>query len=884
MSSTPPRSYLVFSVEQADRITLIPNNQFPPAYKPIILSCVHAPKVAHMGHSQDLARDEPFSHEAREFVRKKIIGKKVIFLRDDHIEVMNRESGRLLLDDEDIGVSLACMGMCTIVQTKGLARYQELLSEAHDQAKKQGLGIHSEDAQKHVRRLLTHPPADPSGLFFDYKEKPLRVLVEKVLSGSSILCMIPEINQIIVLHFTGIFVASAKDPSKNSFGLKAKFHTEIYLLHRTVTIMLEDVLPQKQYLGSVVSGKNVFSEDLLRLGLAKISNSLNKTSYGDALISSEKKAQKLNIGVWEQEPKPGTEMGTLADDMQKSESRKEFDAQVIQIISGDTVILLRDKQTTKVTIVNVRANRTFHRAVAADGIETEVTYDYFAWEAREFLRKLVIGHTVEVKVEYVRSNPDTEDDVRVYATIKLKENGQNVGAMLVGMGLASVRVSVKSNSENIDLLRACEQKAKKAKLGFHNPTKISDKKIIELYKLSEKRAKHFHGTLQTEVSSSGSVRFAAFVDTILSPTHFRIFIQRLSIFMNFKISGIITHHETQDKNADLTADTAYMFTLQNIQGHDVDIEVESMDKYGNFVGNVFLNGENYAVGLVRKGLASLSKIFKNQYDDLLREAENLYLQSQEPSPVKDLDNIGSLHDDAFAHTSSVYLNHSQDLIPIMLTEIENCNLFYVCTLDSRTSRKRRQIDLLLDNYVDDKTHYYPKEDLEVVIACFSEDNRWYRATVAKVSDDEFDVRFIDYGNAERRTSANIRAMINDPVLKETPPLAREGRLAFVQQIPEQFSREAEFLFREYCSVPSLYARAEYVIDGIQYYSIFSKPEIESASEFLLREGFATIDQDLYELHSGTLRKNLQNLSAVELAAKADGNGIWQYRSPSAMSF
>ena len=879
-----PKSYIVFSVEQADRITIIPNNHFPPSYKPIILSCVHAPQVAHMNHNQEYTQDEPYSYEAREYVRKKLIGKKVIFILDDHIDAMNRESGRLLLNDEDIGVSLACMGMCTVVHSKGLAKYQELLKEAQEQAKKQELGIFGKNAHIHVRHVLPHPPKNPREMFSLFKEKPLRVLVEKVLSGSSILCMVHEINQLVVVHFTGIYVSSTKESSQDSLAHQAKFHTEIHLLHRTISLILEDVLQQKQFLGSVVSGGNVFSEELLQKGFARISNSLNKTSYGEKLIAAEKKAQRAKLGVWKEAPTSPPEVLAGTDTVSQNGTRKQFEAQVIQIISGDTLILLRDNQTTKVTIANVRASRGYQRLPAKEGMETIIIYESYAWAAKEFLRKLVVGQMVTVKVDYVHNNPEAQNDIRVYATLKLKDSEQNVGAMLVGMGLASARVSMKNNSENVDLLRACELKAKKAKLGIHGAAMQPEHSVFELFKLSENRSKHFYESLQNEVKSSGSVRFSSFIDTVLSPTHFRVYVEKLAILMNFKISGIITHHETLDKDAELTADSAYMFALQNIQGQDVDIEIESMDKYGNFVGNVFLHGENYAVMLVRKGLASLSKIFKNQYDGLLREAENFYKLSRELSPQKDFDNIGSLPKESTSQNPYVYLNHSNELVPVMLTEIENCNLFYVCTLDGRTSKKRRQIDAMLDSFIDDGIYYDPKDEFETVIARFSEDKRWYRAVVTDLCQGEYFVRFVDYGNAEKRSAVDIRRMTGDTLLKETPPLAREGRLAYIQPIPDQFAREAEFLFREYCSVPSLFARAEYIIDGIQYYSIYSKPDIESASEFLLREGFATIDKELYELHSNSLRKNLQILSAVELAAKADGNGIWQFRSPSAISF
>ncbi|KNH05285.1 hypothetical protein XU18_3689 [Perkinsela sp. CCAP 1560/4] len=872
-----PEVFRVYSVEQADRITLISSNQFPPKLKTIILSCISAPKVAHMNHNQELVADEPFAYQAREYVRRSIIGKRVVFIHDDKIEALHRESGRLLLNEhEDIGVSLACKGMCTVVHKKGLGKYQELLLEAQTQAKKQEHGIFSPDASTYVRNVQAHPPADAAALFSLHKEKQIRVLVERVLSGSSILCMILESNQLIVVHFSGIFVPPLKDSAPDSIAHKAKFHTEVNLLHRTVTLVLEDVLQQKQFLGSVVSGKNVFSEELLSHGYAKISNSLNKTSFGEKLIAAEKKAQRECLGVWDDVALAGIDRERSVS---QSDTKKEFDALIIQVISGDTVILLRDCKTTKVTIANVRASRSYKKVMHGDGMESEIVYDYYTWEGREFLRKLVIGKTVRVKVDYTRSNTGPDGEVHVYATIKLKEDGQNVGAMLVSMGLASARVSLRNNAENVDLLRACEQKARKAKIGLHNPGAIlEDHSVLELSKLSDKRAKHFLGLLRGK-SLTGGTRLSAYVESVLSPTHFKLYVEKIKAFMNFKIAGIVTHQETHDKDAGIATDDAFMFALCNIQGHDVDIEVQGIDKYGNFVGSIFLYDENYAVILMQNGLAKLSEMFKGKYEDLVREAEKLSMKSRNLVPQ-----IAAQSGNAGGEESCMGLVPSSDIFPVMLTEIESAHLFYVCTLDSQTLTKRDMVEQKLELYEEDHRLYNSVKANEIVLARYSLDSRWYRAIVKKICLDECDVRFIDYGNGERRTAVDLRKMVDDALLQETPALACEGRLAFIQCIPEQFEQEAEFLFREYCSVPSLFARTEYILNGTRYFSIFSEPGKESASEYLLREGFAILDHDLYELKCASLRKRLQDHSAIEKAARADGNGIWQYRSPSAMSF
>ena len=70
------------------------------------------------------------------------------------------------------------------------------------------------------------------------------------------------------------------------------------------------------------------------------------------------------------------------------------------------------------------------------------------------------------------------------------------------------------------------------------------------------------------------------------------------------------------------------FVSQKCLQHDVEIEVENVDKVGGFVGSLFVHGENLAVALLAKGLAHIHEYsadesnYVNQLYGAEREAKS----------------------------------------------------------------------------------------------------------------------------------------------------------------------------------------------------------------------------------------------------------------------
>ena len=158
---------LVKAVNSGDYLTLTKGGK---DYN-IFLASVSAPK---MGSSSRV--EEPFGFEAREFLREKIIGRKCDFYPEYNFG--GRDYGSLILDGENMGISIVKAGLAKVLERKGAlptsTKYDELI-EAQNEAKGKKIGIHatgdSKYLEKHTRNVtyFSETGYNPAKLFEETK-------------------------------------------------------------------------------------------------------------------------------------------------------------------------------------------------------------------------------------------------------------------------------------------------------------------------------------------------------------------------------------------------------------------------------------------------------------------------------------------------------------------------------------------------------------------------------------------------------------------------------------------------------------------------------------------------------------------------------------------
>ncbi|CAI7990392.1 Staphylococcal nuclease domain-containing protein 1 [Geodia barretti] len=110
---------------------------------------------------------------------------------------------------------------------------------------------------------------------------------------------------------------------------------------------------------------------------------------------------------------------------------------VKQVLSGDTVVIRGQPcggppPTRTIALSNILAPRLARRGNPNVEGSLDTVDEPFSWEAREFLRKLLVGKEVKFVVEHKATN-------REYGTIWVAANGCNVADQLLNEGLVEVR-------------------------------------------------------------------------------------------------------------------------------------------------------------------------------------------------------------------------------------------------------------------------------------------------------------------------------------------------------------------------------------------------------------------------------------------------------------
>ena len=106
-------------------------------------------------------------------------------------------------------------------------------------------------------------------------------------------------------------------------------------------------------------------------------------------------------------------------------------------------------------------------------------------------------------------------------------------------------------------------------------------------------------------------RMTAVVEFVASGSRFRVYIPRETCVITFLLAGITCPRAARPlpggggtSEAEPWGDEALAYVKEMIMQLEVEIEVENIDKGGNFIGWCFVDNTNISVGLVEEGFAS----------------------------------------------------------------------------------------------------------------------------------------------------------------------------------------------------------------------------------------------------------------------------------------
>lgn len=679
--------HVVFSVDNPDRFTLIGSRTDENAanLRQVELSYIECPRQGYRRSGGDFSEDEPFARKAVELMRNTFLGKQVRFKEDYNVPSLQRTGGQLQLVEG--GVDASCLllreGLAAVPskQPTGMnaalyKKYFDLMKAAF--ADRKGIFASNKEQAKHTHHMYNMPSEKLVEMGNQLIGMTLSVTVERVLSAASLIIMSAETfgdAQVPVL-FSGITTRGVEE----EIAAAAKFFTEKYLLHRTVTAHVDGVDSFKNILISIVntnsgsqfSASAYFQVELLSRGLCKISSSLATSGARvEDLLKAEEDAKKARKGIWKDYVPPveavssvitvsatpsaenGNDAHTLSAGAEGAGSHggftspagavptfdtegkpgpsytglTTFSGKLIQVIHGDTLVI-RDnetKQQIRVGLAGLRCHKSVTRDKDGNAPECRVTYADYTWEAKEFIRRKYVGEQVEVKVVYARIVPPTTE-LRPAAIVKHASTGVNLGAALLEEGLAIFFLGKNGICPCASEYQAAEAVAKGAGSGIHagesaNPRPTT---ILELSHLGETRSRYYLSFLQRGMQGNRPPVHRAVVDVVINGNSMRAYIPKENFQIPIRLAGVIAPSGSFSPGlpCDPYFEECRDFVVDLVQQREVSLQVFAADRPGNFITAVILkDGTNLSVALVKAGLATCGNADRLPFQNALEVAE-----------------------------------------------------------------------------------------------------------------------------------------------------------------------------------------------------------------------------------------------------------------------
>lgn len=273
--------------------------------KRINLSSVRGPR-------QNEAAEVPFRDEAKEFLRKRLIGKQVRLSIDGsrpaNAEYDAKEVATVTVADKNIGLQLVQEGWCSVIRhkredTDRAPNYDELLL-AQEKAKEEKKGMWSgkpAKAKQYADASESLPKAKMqiAGL---QRQKKIPAIVDFVKGGGRFVILVPRENIKLTFVLGGIRAPkSARNATDKGepFGKEAHELANARLNQRDVEINVQDIDKTGGFIGELFVGGQSFAKILVEEGLATVHQySAEKSGNATELLAAEQRAKEARRNMW----------------------------------------------------------------------------------------------------------------------------------------------------------------------------------------------------------------------------------------------------------------------------------------------------------------------------------------------------------------------------------------------------------------------------------------------------------------------------------------------------------------------------------------------------------------------------------------------------------
>jgi staphylococcal nuclease domain-containing protein 1 len=841
----------------------------------ITLSGILAPKLGR-GRAGAGAQDAPFAWAAREFLRQRLVGQQIYFVINHKDETTSREFANVTFQGEDLATLLLKSGLVSVKPAKdGKAPPErKALLDIEAAAKAAGAGQWTSDrsiATTQVRIVNWEP--DARALFEKHRGFPLPAIVDQVRDGSTLRCeLLGErgvlSHVMITLYLAGLrapnvplsedFIKRQRENKKKAgnddedderpisntkaepLAKEAQQFTEMRLLNREVDVILQGIDAFGHFFGTVRFHRGNISLKLLEKGFAKVvAWSARLTGEADKYISAQSQAKAAKAGIWED-----YEGG---DEKEDNIEGKAVSVRVVEVSSGDTIKVVDEKgNETRHPFASIRAPRM-------GNARRDEPAQPWGWEAREYVRRSLIGRTVQMIEEYTRElRPNTGEvkrgkkaapapaaEIQRYVTVIY--NKENISEQLVLRGLANVirHRPEEPRAIDYDLLQSAEAKATEAKKGQHGKTTFQ--RVTDLSSRGGDDRKTTSGSRASSyLNDLKNSEFEAVVEYVFSGSRLKLYVPSHGILVSFVLGGIQTKAPKDD--AFPIGDNAASFTKELVFQQTVRVTVDSLDKGDSFIGAISIGDVSLGVRLLQEGLAT---VYRSGPADQARASYTGPYDAAEQQ-AKDakrgwwVDHVAG-SDDGIAAASG-----EGKMYTVQVTEIKDAATFYVHVKGDPNVEDVEAKVKAFNEDVKDAPEDFKVSAGDIVAAKWGVEGQepsYYRVKIERViGNDKYRVFFIDYGNSDVVTLDTLRPLTEG--LAELPAIARSCQLAGVMAPFQhsEYSEQASYAFNDLAMGKELLARVEVVRDDQWLVTLNTESTPVSINAQLVSEGWVKLQK------------------------------------------
>lgn len=882
MSTSAPYFASFKSALSGDTLVLTPpNNPMGQQERIVNLAWVSAPHMKKEG-------DEAFAFPARDHLRRLCLGQQIKVHNQYTIPNTSRQYVTAeLRDGTKLPESMVEAGWLKVREEAGKREDDEVLLDRIEK-----LRLLESDAKTNKLGLwcgksglidVDYEITDADGFLKEWKGKTVDGRVERVITGDRLLVRLLLSEQKHMQLMTLLAGIRAPATERNvggqvqpaeEFGNEARAYVETRLLQREVKVVVIGISPQRQLIANIIHPtRGNIAEFLLSDGLARC-NDFHSTLLGDkmpTLRACEKKAQSQKLRMHKNFVSKASGAGG------------NLDMIVAKIISADTIIVrTKAGDERRINFSSCRGPRTTDPAEAP-----------FRDEAKEFLRKKLIGKHVNVSIDGHKPAADGFE-ARDVATVT--EKGKNIGLQLVQEGWCSVIRHKKDDidrASNYDELLAAQDTAQQAKKGMWSGKPNKAKQYTD-YSTSVKDATRMLQTLKRQR------KIPAIIDFCKSGSRFTILIPRENAKITMVLAGIRAPKAPRatGEGGDSFGQESLDFANRRCNQRDCEIDIFDIDKMGGFIGNLYLGRESFAKVLVEEGLAEVHSYSaeKTGNSELIvsekkaKQTKKGIWHDYDPAQDEDVEIVDSEPIELIDAAASI-TQRPKDYRDIFVTHVDENGRLKIQEIGKGTAALETMMNSFRKAQSDPQNNK-PYKDApkagEFVAAKFTLDNCWYRARVRSNdrSAKESEVVYIDYGNSEKLPWSSLRSLDQSKygvqILKAQ---ASDAMLSFTQ-LPTQshYLADATSFILDATAERRLVANFDYVDskENISYITIFDSgtgtPSVmESLNRDVVASGHAMVPRKFKPWErSKAFETVLKNLREAESKAKQDRLGIWEY--------